>query len=88
MDIPSIIVVFVCAWWVSLFTVLPLWVKRDESGPEVSGPGAPERPFLKKKFLITTVIAAVITLCFYGAIEMNLFSFADVARDMTQEDYQ
>ena len=87
MDIPSLIVVFACAWWVSLFTVLPLWVKRDESGPEVTGPGAPERPHLKKKFIITTAIACIVTLCIYGAVEMNIMDFSDAARQMAEEDY-
>lgn len=87
MDIPSLIVVFVCSWWVSLFTVLPLWVKRDENGPEISGPGAPERPHLKKKFLITTGIACVVTLCVYAAIAMNVVDFSDAARQMAEEDY-
>ena len=61
MSIVSFIVVFVCTWWVVLFTVLPWGIQLDESGPEVSGPGAPVKPNLKKEILDHDGIAAVIS---------------------------
>ena len=88
MSIVSFIVVFVCTWWVVLFTVLPWGIQLDESGPEVSGPGAPVKPNLKKKFWITTAIAAVISLTILGLVNMDLISFRDIATTMSTEDYQ
>lgn len=88
MDIPGFIVVYVCSWWLALFTVLPLWIQRDESGdPTQTAPGAPLAPNLKKKFLITSVMAAVITGIVYICIQLNVIDFAEFARDMAQEDY-
>lgn len=50
-------------WWTVLFAVLPFGVKSQvEHGEVVRGsePGAPARPQLLRKALITTVVAAVI----------------------------
>lgn len=49
-------------WWITLFAVLPLGVRgqwEDEVTPGTE-PGAPQRPALWRKALITTVAAAVI----------------------------
>lgn len=88
MDIPSLIVVFLCSWWVALFTTLPLWIKRDEGGPEVTAPGAPEHPHLKKKFLITSVIACIITGVIYGFVVSDIVSFRQQANEMAIKDYK
>lgn len=88
MDIPSLLVVFVCLWWLMLFTVLPLWIKRAEGSPDEVSPGAPEDPKLKKKFLITTVIAVILTGIVYAGVSMNVIDFKSQAREMAEEDYE
>jgi predicted secreted protein len=47
-------------WWIILFAVLPIGVKSQiEDGNVVPGsePGAPARPMLLKKAIITSIVA-------------------------------
>lgn len=87
MDIASLIVVFICVWWLALFTVLPLWVEPDEGRPHEASPGAPKMPHLKRKFLLATVIAVCVTGGAYWAVSANVLDFKQMARDMAEEDY-
>jgi predicted secreted protein len=81
------VVVYICIWWTVIFCTLPLWVKRDESGPEVTAHGAPEDPMLKKKFLITTIISAVIWVIAYILIDQGIIDFRGIAENMSNQDY-
>jgi predicted secreted protein len=54
------IATYFVVWWITLFAVLPLGVKSQvEEGEVVRGsdPGAPVRPMLAKKAIITTIIS-------------------------------
>ncbi len=67
MDIVGYIAVYLVIWWVVLFAVLPFGVRsQHETGEVVRGtePGAPVRPRLLIKFLITSLIAALV----WGAV--------------------
>lgn len=86
MGVVSGIVVYLCIWWTVIFCTLPLWVKRDMGGPETTAHGAPEDPKLKQKFLLTTVIAAIIWIIVYLLISSDLISFRDMARTMSEQD--
>ena len=88
MSIVSGIVVFVCVWWMIFFMVLPFGVKLDESGPEISGPGAPQAANIKKKAIITTLISIVICGMIIAAVKADVFSFRDGAKIMSEKDYQ
>ena len=69
------VMVYVAIWWIVLFGVLPLGVRRvDKPGPGEDH-GAPERPELRRKAIITTVVAAVLWLGFYGLHRADIFSF-------------
>jgi predicted secreted protein len=77
MGIFSSIVVFVCVWWVVLFTVLPWGVRsQQESGDVEAGtePGAPVRHGLGRKMAITTGIAVVIWLIFFVVINTGILA--------------
>lgn len=55
--------IYMVTWWVVLFAVLPFGVvSQHEQGAAQGGtdPGAPVRPLLVRKALITTIIAAII----------------------------
>ena len=52
--------IYFLIWWLTLFTVLPLGVKRHEEHGKGFDEGAPEKPNLGKKLLLNTVISAVI----------------------------
>ena len=59
------IVTFIVVWWIVLFTVLPWGIRSQiESDADTivrgSDAGAPKKPKLKIKFLITTIIALII----------------------------
>lgn len=63
---------FVLIWWVTLFAVLPLGVRRSEN-PEVGHEaGAPENPRLWRKGLLTTAISALLTGVLFVAAEAGL----------------
>ncbi len=65
MGIAGSIVTFVILWWLVFFTVLPWGVRSQLETQDVepgSEPGAPVRPMLKYKFLITTGITLVLWL--------------------------
>lgn len=72
MDLVFSISVYLVIWWVVLFAVLPLGVKsHHEAGIEVPGggdPASPVNPNLKRKFITTTwvsaIVFAVVWVCF------------------------
>ena len=88
MGIFSGIVVYIMVFWTVLFTVLP-WGNR---APEEYGQGhagsAPTNPRLKKKFLITAGISAIIWLIIYLMIAYSVFDLFDMGRQMAEEDYR
>jgi predicted secreted protein len=60
MQIGSAIAIYFIIWWLVLFAVLPFGVRsQQESGHVIEGsdPGAPARPMLLKKILITSLIS-------------------------------
>lgn len=69
------ILVYAMVWVVVLLTVLPFGVRRVEAPEAGHEPGAPERPLLLRKFLITSAIAAVIWTGIYVVVDQNWISF-------------
>ena len=69
--------VYLVIWWTVLFAILPLGVRRVEDPGRGQDRGAPERPQLVKKAIITSIVAAVLWLAFYYMHEMDIFSFRD-----------
>lgn len=63
MSVISAIAIYFLIWWIVLFAVLPFGVTtQQEAGDVVDGttPSAPSRPFLFRKVVATSLIAAVI----------------------------
>lgn len=56
--------VYLVIWWTVLFAILPLGVKsHHEAGIEVPGggdPASPVNPNLKRKFITTTWVSALV----------------------------
>ncbi|UYN93029.1 MAG: DUF1467 family protein [Enhydrobacter sp.] len=69
------ITVYLVIWWTVLFAILPLGVRRVEKPGRGQDPGAPERPQLRRKAAITSVVAAVLWLGFYLLHRADVFSF-------------
>lgn len=54
--------IYITVWWTVLFVILPLGMnQRDQTQPTDGAQwGAPENPRLKKKFITTTWVAALV----------------------------
>ena len=73
------VVVFIIIWWLTLFTVLPWGVRRTENPEEGHDQGAPARPMLVRKLLITTGITVVVFAIFYLVVEKSGLSLRELA---------
>ena len=69
------LMVYLVIWWTVLFAVLPLGVRRAENPGKGEERGAPERPELLRKEIITSVVAGVLWLAFYFLHQADIFSF-------------
>ncbi|HTR15735.1 MAG TPA: DUF1467 family protein [Acetobacteraceae bacterium] len=70
------LVLYLLIWWTVLFAVLPWGIRPVEAPDARSGwRGAPEKPFLLRKVLATTLIAAVIWVVCVLLIRGPWFSF-------------
>ena len=77
----SAFVVFLLIWWVTLFGVLPMGVGgQAEEGDVFKGsePGAPVQSDIKRKFVITTMIAAVLWVIVCTVIISGVLSWNDL----------
>jgi predicted secreted protein len=69
------VMVYLVIWWTILFAVLPLGVRRVENPGKGEERGAPERPQLARKAIITSIVAAFLWLGFYFLHQADVFSF-------------
>ena len=76
------VVVYAITWWVVLFMVLPFGVRPADTPEAGHAPSAPVRPQIRRKFLFTTLIAAVVWVVIFIIIESDLISFREMARDL------
>jgi predicted secreted protein len=75
MTLPVALGVYFICWWLVLFAVLPFGVRTPEQeGDKVSGhaDSAPVEPRILLKFLITTVISALLFAIVYVVIAYRL----------------
>jgi predicted secreted protein len=80
MGITSAIVLFVIIWFLTLFVVLPLRLQtQGDLGSIEPGThaGSPENPQMKKRFMVTTVVALVLWAILAGSIIGGVFSVRD-----------
>ncbi|HEY5290495.1 MAG TPA: DUF1467 family protein [Caulobacteraceae bacterium] len=65
MSFVTVIFIFLVIWWTALFAILPIGVRShwEEGVPTPGGgdPSSPVEPKLKRKFLTTTWVAALLT---------------------------
>lgn len=61
MEYVNFIVVFVCAWWLSLFCVLPLGNAPDDHVTTGNADSAPKKPRIKMKLLMATGLAIILS---------------------------
>ncbi len=73
------LMVYLVIWWTVLFTVLPLGVRRVEKPVTGQDAGAPERPQLLRKAIITSAVSSVLWIAFYFLQRADFFSFRNLA---------
>ena len=70
------VVLFVMIWWTALFAVLPIGTKPMAQPDDKSGwRGAPERPNILRKVIVTTLVASVLWAGSYLLIRSDYVSF-------------
>jgi predicted secreted protein len=70
------VVLFVIIWWTALFAVLPIGTQPVQTPDDASGwRGAPAKPRLLKKMLLTTVVSVVLWGGAYWLITSDYLSF-------------
>ncbi|MEM1374951.1 MAG: DUF1467 family protein [Pseudomonadota bacterium] len=81
MGITSAIVLYAVIWFLTLLCVIPVRLEtQGDRGEIVPGThaGSPVNPQMKKRFLITTAIAAVIWIIVAGIIFSGVISIRDI----------
>lgn len=73
------VVVYIVIWWVVLFMVLPWGVSRTENPEAGHDHGAPAKPMLVRKLLVTSVISAVLLAGFYALVVSGGISLEELA---------
>jgi predicted secreted protein len=80
MGVPTLIALYLTIWWTVLFAILPIGVTTyAEAGIEVKDggdPGAPVDPKLKRKFITTTWVSALILLGIIGLLHFHILDLA------------
>ncbi|WP_082496155.1 DUF1467 family protein [Brevundimonas sp. Leaf363] len=58
----TMLAIYITVWWTVLFAVLPLGTAKETHEPPTDGSqwGAPKNPNLKKKFITTTWVSAIV----------------------------
>lgn len=77
MSIAGALVVYIIAWWMVFFTLLPIGIRHEHEVEEGQDPGAPTNPNLWKKMAGATVIAGVILAGFWAVLEYDLITIPD-----------
>ena len=63
------ILTYVVVWWLILFMVLPFGAQADPSPQPGHAESAPAKPRLLVKFLVTTLLAALVTWVIFLVIQ-------------------
>jgi predicted secreted protein len=67
---------YIVIWWVVLFAVLPFGTRPvAEADTDTGWRGAPERPHMWRKVLITTIVAAIVWGGLYLIVRSDWLSF-------------
>lgn len=84
MNLFTAIAIYLTLWWTVLFGVLPLGSKSHaEAGIKPPGggdPASPVNPRLKEKFLLTTVISAVLFAVLFLLIHFQVIPITPLRR--------
>ena len=62
-------------WWVVVFTILPIGIRKEDRLEKGHAEGAPKNPLILKKFVITSLIAFVLWLIVFYIIKEGILSY-------------
>ena len=78
------IAIYLTVWWTALFAILPLGVtSHAEAGIDKGDggdPGAPVNPNLKRKFITTTWVSALVFAAIWLTIRFHLIALPNLPR--------
>ena len=67
--------IYVIIWWIVLFTILPLGIKKPDNVEKGHADGAPQNPLIFKKFIITSLTAFILWLIVFYIIKNQFFVY-------------
>jgi len=82
MSLATGLAIYFIIWWMVLFAVLPWGVRSQHEGGTIapgSDPGAPAVPRLKRKLVVTTIVAAIVFALWYVVYSYRLIALDDLA---------
>jgi len=85
MTVVTGIVVYVLIWWLTLFTVLPWKVQPQQTPEKGHAAGAPERPMIVGKLIVTTLISAGLFAIVFALIHYEVISFHRMSQELGRE---
>ena len=76
----TLFAIYIVIWWLVLFTILPLGMNQgaQERPTDGSDWGAPAQTNLKRKFITTTWVAAIVWLVLILVIQFQLIPLPDL----------
>jgi predicted secreted protein len=81
------VAVYLTIWWTVLFAVLPIGVvSHAEAGVKPCDgvdPGSPVDPKLKRKFITTTWVSAVLFAILWAGLHFHLFHLPELPAGMS-----
>jgi predicted secreted protein len=78
MSITAALGLYFVIWWVVWFAVLPWGVTSQHEGKNFepgTDPGAPERPYILRKVIVTSAVSAVILAAVYVVWTSGIIPF-------------
>lgn len=74
------VAIYLVCWWMVLFVILPLGMNQGPRERQVDGGdwGAPANPNLKKKFITTTWISALVWVALMAIIQTGVLPLPDM----------
>jgi len=76
MDPVNAFLIYILIWWITLFAILPIGIRGQAEENNIvpgSEPGAPVHVNIRKKFLITTLVSAIIWIIVFLMITNDVF---------------
>jgi len=76
----TLVAIYLTTWWIVLFMILPIGMRDQVDKPPTDGSqwGAPANPNLKKKFITTTWVSAIIWAIIVGVVWTGIMPIPEI----------